>query len=509
MRLILMLNLLIVTSVFGDTTHIFLKEKIDENIFSNPALAIGFARQYYDLGLNQSNIEWQNKAVYSLAVAYDVMGQFDSAIFYYSLSLERGLKQSNLKLQADAYNGLGIVSSAQGDAKKALIYANKSLDIRIREKDSLQIANSLNNMGSYWQSQGDLYLALKYYLDALKIREKLGQEKAKFSSFHNIATILRFRGENDLALEYSLKALQIAKELKETFKIAFSHESLGIVYLNLNKPDSAKTHFQTAADLFIQMGDTLGFTASLIQLGRHHDGVGQYDSAILTFKQVIKIARQKSYPKLLVEGMTALSQVYLVCKDFKNALSILQETQTIAQNHQYAEGLRQAYRNIAATYEQMKMFDKSLQYYKLYQALSDSIYNKEKALEMGKLQGKYEAENLIEHEKLIQKQREEEQKRETQRKNALQYTGIFLFCVVLSFFAVVASRGQFNPRVAEVLIFLAFIVVIEFLILLVEPFMLDFTGGKPVFSLLGNTILAIAVVPLHKYLEKRILLKKI
>jgi hypothetical protein len=132
----------------ADTTHLALKRQIDQNLFSNPALAMQAARSYYFLGIRESRLDWQNKGIYTLAVAHDVMGHLDSAFYFYQMSWQRGIDQKDLKLQADALNGLSIISNAGADPEQALFYINKALLIRIELKDSVGIANSLNNMAA-------------------------------------------------------------------------------------------------------------------------------------------------------------------------------------------------------------------------------------------------------------------------------------------------------------------------------------------------------------------------
>ena len=49
-----------------------------------------------------------------------------------------------------------------------------------------------------------------------------------------------------------------------------------------------------------------------------------------------------------------------------------------------------AYRGLSQTYEKTGQFSKSLDYYKLYTTLKDSMFNEEKSKDLGKLEAKHE-----------------------------------------------------------------------------------------------------------------------
>jgi tetratricopeptide (TPR) repeat protein len=355
---------------------------------------------------------------------------------------------------------------------------------------------------------GDLYQALKYYLDALTIRDKLRDNKAKFSSYHNIANVYKYRAEFKTALEYAFKALAVAFELKEKFKEVYSREIIGLIYLDIGKFDSAYRYFLATKALTQEMGDSLRMASALLQIARCYQKFGKRDSSALILEQVVEIAKSKMYPELYCEALTNLAAQYISeqgnRKAVQKAIPLLEQALYLAQKNRYFEAHREALGLLSAAFEQLRDYQKALRYFKEYQVLSDTIYNKDKALEMGKLHGKYEILKLIEEEKRTQTELERQKKIELNRKNSLQYTGIFLFCVLLSIVAVLLWRVRTNTRLTEVLIFLAFIVVVEFVILLIDPYLLEFTGGRPIFSLLGNTVLAIVLVPLHQFIESKI-----
>ena len=88
----------------------------------------------------------------------------------------------------------------------------------------------------------------------------------------------------------------------------------------------------------------------------------------------------------------------------------------------------------------------------------------------------------------------------------MQYSLIFLGILVL--FGIVLSLGfiKVSPNIAEGLIFFAFLILFEFVLVFTEPYLENYTNGEPMYNLLANSVLAILIFPVHAILEK--LLKK-
>ncbi|MBL4651881.1 MAG: hypothetical protein JKY53_03305 [Flavobacteriales bacterium] len=135
--------------------------------------------------------------------------------------------------------------------------------------------------------------------------------------------------------------------------------------------------------------------------------------------------------------------------------------------------------------------------------MSDSIKNEktQKATIRQKTKYEFEKEQLVkDHEK---KEAAHALEEETSRRNNLQYSLIFLG--ILLFFGLVLSLGfvKVSPTVTEGLIFFAFLLLFEFLLVLGNPY-IQGSKGEPIYKLLLNAILAGAIFPAHAFFEKHL-----
>ena len=106
------------------------------------------------------------------------------------------------------------------------------------------------------------------------------------------------------------------------------------------------------------------------------------------------------------------------------------------------------------------------------------------------------------------KRTEQEQARileeQTQRRYWLQYSGILIF--IIAVFAILLFSGRLNIplRLAKGGLFFTFLLVFEFVLVLIDPYIEQWTGGEPAYMLMVNIALAGLFLPLHNYAVRKL-----
>jgi hypothetical protein len=146
----------------------------------------------------------------------------------------------------------------------------------------------------------------------------------------------------------------------------------------------------------------------------------------------------------------------------------------------------------------------AFEYLFLYKQYYDSLRNEDKAREMGRIESKYQFEQQAEEAKQQQAEAQRKEQDATNRRNNLQYLSIFVG--LLALFGTIAFLGKFRipKRVLDIILFAALLIFFEFLLILFDPFLEQFTGGIPLQKLLFNTFIALGYAPLHGFLEKKL-----
>ncbi|MFH1321845.1 MAG: hypothetical protein ABII90_14490, partial [Bacteroidota bacterium] len=86
----------------------------------------------------------------------------------------------------------------------------------------------------------------------------------------------------------------------------------------------------------------------------------------------------------------------------------------------------------------------------------------------------------------------------------LQYSVILIALLILS--GGVISLGFINvsERMAEGIIFFSFLIFFEFLLVLADPYIENWSGGAPGFKLLFNAVIAAMIFPAHAFFEAKL-----
>ena len=91
---------------------------------------------------------------------------------------------------------------------------------------------------------------------------------------------------------------------------------------------------------------------------------------------------------------------------------------------------------------------------------------------------------------------------QTNRRDNLQYS--IMLVGILAVFGFILSLGRISvsPKFAEGLIFFAFLLFFEFLLVLTDPYVDNITNGEPMYKLLVNAVLAGLIFPAHAFFER-------
>lgn len=149
-------------------------------------------------------------------------------------------------------------------------------------------------------------------------------------------------------------------------------------------------------------------------------------------------------------------------------------------------------------------YKNALKYYKEQQEIEDSLFNEEKSKEIGKLEAKYEMEKKMQEEKLLAEEHARQEADKKSRRDNLQYSGILIFLVILGAGLMALGRFAIPIRLAEGMIFFSFLLFFEFMLVMLDPYIENYSGGEPAYKLLFNAVLAGLIFPLHSFFESKL-----
>ena len=399
----------------------------------------------------------------NIGMLYMNQGDISKALGYYHKSLKIREEIGNKKGIAISLNNIGFIYKNQGDIPKALESFHKSLKIYEEIVDKSGIAYSLNNIGVIYNSQGDIPKALEYFHKSLKIQEETWDKNGIANSLNNIGVIYRNQGEIPKALEYYHKSLKIEEEIGNKSGIAISLNNIGYIYKNKGDIPKALEYYHKSLKIKEEIGDKRGIAVSLKNIGTVELDRGALTEALNYGIRGLQISQEIGSPELISHNSSLLSKVARKQGDFQEALEM----------------------------------------YELHILMRDSIKNEETEKESIRQQMKYEFEKA----QLVKEQEENEKRRilneKLKRRDNLQYSVVLICLLVIGVVVAMLGRLSLPERIAEGIIFFSFLILFEFLLVLADPYIEEWSGGAPGFKLLFNAGIAALIFPAHAFFESK------
>lgn len=311
-------------------------------IYHNIGFKKGIANCYNAMGITHKNkgepgiaVDYYKKAIkieeeigsdnlsaslLNLGTTYEVLGDFDEAIFYLKKALSIAIKNKNDQRTAYSLNNLGILYQKQGNYPLALKHFNESLYIDEKIGDSLGIANHLSNIGQIYQIQGYYDKAMSSYEQALRIYEQTNGKQGVSSVLNDIGVIHQKNGDYENALNSYEKALRISKEIGAKSITPFILVNMGEVYLTLKEYGLSKQFYTEAKNVGLEIEDKEIQCEAYIGIAKTYVQQSEYQIALSNILKAKKISEETGFLEHQRLASELLSKIYRATGNYKDAL---------------------------------------------------------------------------------------------------------------------------------------------------------------------------------------------
>jgi hypothetical protein len=426
-----------------------------------------------------------------------------------------------------------ITYRAKGDISEALKYNEESTSYAALSKsDSVVILSELSHANTLIEKDENL-AAFKKYMHALNLAEIVKDEKYQTVIDKLIADFYVKVGQTEKAKDYYMKGLELSKKLKDSTVELSIYQSMITLYSDTKDFASAREYLK-----ILKKKEKESSFYKQYALSAESSIIAQED-----IKKLPEFVRQNKDLMFEYEKYGMQSQMYrlkgiifTIDKKYDSALyNLMRSRQSLNPNNLsdvlnwnnwYAYYLEQNKKYMEAA----KYIDENVLVAKKMQSLTfektcyeylDSMYvkagNKEKEVTnklllfsiKDSLNKQQKANDLLGVEIDIENKRNERAAAENQlkldKRNNLQYMGISGAIIFL--FIALAAMGKFKvkPWFIRALGFLSFILLFEFIILLIDHQIHDLTHGEPLPLLLIKIVIIAFLLPLHHWLEHTVI----
>lgn len=363
--------------------------------------------------LLKKDIADSNKVNHLNALGWELMySNPDTAIVLTNEALKISINIKNEKCEANSYSNLGVYSWIKGEFPVALSYQFKALKLREKIKDRRGEATSLSNIGIVYWNQSENDKALEYLKRALVIMESLGNKEGVAKNIGNIGVLYYQKADFEKAIEYYLKALKLDEELGAKSRMATILGNIGVVYhaqadstirnttLRNSLYSKALEYYKRALEMEEQLGNSASMVRHFGNIGTLNIQLGNYINAEIYLVKALKLSDSLGF---MNERM-----------NFENSLSMM--------------------------FEQKGDYANSLDHYRLYTNLKDSLFNEEKSKELTKHEMNYEFEKKENALKAEQDKKDAVAEAEKQKQSLFIWLVVFI-AIAISIIALIIFRS--------------------------------------------------------------------
>jgi len=328
-------------------------------------------------------------------------------------------------------------------------------------------------------------------------------DTTRINTLNALGWALRYQNP-DTAIVLGKQALALAKKTDNERGQANSNSNLGVYHdLKGDYPVSLSFHFKALEIREIQK-DQKGISVSLGNIGIVYRNQGDYPKALEYYFKALKMRKELGAKNLIASALGNIGSLYTKTGRFAEAENYLLRSLAIADTIGSLDDIRVGHQNLSHLYDTTACYQLAYEHYKAYSAAKDTLFNEEKSKDLGKLEAKHEMEMAESKRKQLEKEELKLEDERVNRRNLLQYSGALIFIVALFITILFSGRLNIPVRLAEGGVFFTFLLFFEFTLVLLDPYIEEYSSGAPAIKLGFNALLAGLIFPLHSFAETKL-----
>lgn len=225
---------------------------------------------------------------------------------------------------ADANYEMAVVSMELGRRERAYEYIMRGMSYDVKQSNIEHLSANYIRLGQILYEKGDTNGTFRILLYVFSVKNKLKSIKSQIWITKSIGNLYLWEKKYDSALFYYRDALSKNQtdigDLNGTITTLIAH-----TYEQKNDLKKALEYYKTALAIRLRENQPTLITSSLINLGHIYFKLGIYDSSFFYTEKGLKNANAFKINYYKATALKNLYELYLTKKEWKKALSTLQE----------------------------------------------------------------------------------------------------------------------------------------------------------------------------------------
>jgi len=408
--------------VLNNLAKLYMRISPDSNIvYANKALKLALIEEY-DVG--------EANALKNLGLGYHYSYRQDTAILYFTRSLNKYILLNDTIGIFTITNGIGNIQSIIGNQNLAL-ESFSTAESFANNKSNLSVV--YNGIAVVHARSYNYEKALIYLQKSLIISKEQGQNFLIGATLRNIANIHTRMEDYDNSAKYSIEAIDVFKKLDNPSDLIMAQNQLGTVYINTQQYDKALSLFKESISLAKEFPDEEGMAGATLNTGNIYLSQNKYDSALVYLQKSMKLYEKINFEIHTSECRINISEAYYKTGKYDSAMENLDKALNIAVKNNSFLLYMNTYHMYSDIYDTLSNYKKAFEYFKLAQLYSDSLVSNENKQNISELEIKYQVEIKEAENALLQQNLKVERMESARQKDKIILYWYTLIGILISF----------------------------------------------------------------------------
>ena len=314
----------------GDTSKVLaLNKESFDLVYNQTELAKKKAFQALQLAKSIPYPFGEAQAYSRIGIVFDVLGKYDSALYYYQRSLKVHVLAKNKKGQGAALCNIGLLYLNLNQYQEALSNLHAAIKPLEEVKAYLFLGNCYNNIGLLYNELDNFERALSNYKLALFYYEQLGEVYQKANVISNMAIVYSDFHQADKAIKMELEAIELFRQENDFYNLGKNYNNLAIQYKSLNRKSEAEKAFLESIGYAIKAENISGLADTYMHLATFYSNLGQPAKSAQYTKWAYPLSRQIESPKTKADIFYNYSRICYAEGKYRLASDLLLESSNL------------------------------------------------------------------------------------------------------------------------------------------------------------------------------------
>lgn len=308
--------------------------------------------------------------------AYRDLSYFDSAEYYYALSLKEAVATGNKKSIATAYKNIGltnVVRYRNVEALEALNLAQRYLN---------EVPDPIIQIG-IWLYTGRAYAnmlqydkAREYYTKSLELVKRISNMYQLIQCHLNLADLAMRQSNFSVAMEEAFEAFELLKVYQYPPQQAEVHQQIGEIYEELGQFELAAKYFYETLKITEKHNLRMRTATAYNELAWVYKELANYELALEYVNRAQTLSEEIGDQHKVSYCHNIRGLIYLLQKRHTEAIKEFEKSREIREVIGHLEGISAAIFNLSLVYQDMGQLERALTLQKQAIGIEERITNK-------------------------------------------------------------------------------------------------------------------------------------